>query len=239
MTAHRSARSGLAALLFLLLVPAAASAQEYSRFTGSFSLLNTQPIGELATGPGFGVALGAEYALDPFRIFRIHGQFRAAIYDHERREVCFSYTVGCRIMLDLDTNYSILYVGLGPQIAIPLGPLSLALDATAGWTSFAASSSLSGVDDQDESFGETENYSDDGFAWSTGAQLRIPVGTQFGIAVGGHYQHNGEMSYLREGGITENPDGSLSFDPYRSEANLYAITLGVVFRPILGSGSGM
>lgn len=239
MTAHRPALPALVALLLTLLVPGTARAQEYSRFTGTFSLLNTQPVGELATGPGLGIALGGEYALDRLRIFRIHGEFRAAIYDHERREVCFSQTVGCRILLDLDTSYGILYAGLGPQIAIPVGPLTLALDGTAGWTLFSTTSSLSGVDDQDESFGETQNYDDDAFAWSAGGQLRIPVGTQFGIAVGGQYQHNGVMSYLREGGITDNPDGTVSFTPRRTEANLVAITLGVVFRPVLGNGSGM
>ena len=228
MTAPRSALLGLA---LLLLVPTTARAQEYSRLTGSFALLNTQPLGELSTGPGLGIALGASYALDRFRIFHLHGTFRASIYDHESREVCFSSTVGCRIRLDLNTSYSTLYLGFGPQVVIPMGPASLALDATAGWSIFTAGSSLEGVDEHNESFGNTTNYDDHTFAWSTGGQLRIPVSPVIAIAIGGHYQDTGEVSYLREGGIIDNPDGSLSYDPQRTEANMVAITLGVAVRP--------
>lgn len=234
MTAPRNALLALAALALLSLLPATALAQEYSRFSGSFALLNTQPLGDLSTGPGLGVAIAGEYALDRSRIFRIRGEFRGSVYDHESRRICFSSTVGCRILLDLDTNYSITYAGIGPAIVLPLGPARLAVVGTAGWSSFAATSSLQGVDEHDESFGETTNYDDHTFAWSAGSELRVPVSTRFGLSAGAHYQHNGTVSYLREGGITDNPDGSLSFDPQTTEANLVAITLGVVFTPFTG-----
>lgn len=227
MTAPRTALLGLAVLL---VVPAAARAQEPSRFSGSIALLNTQPLGELSTGPGIGIAVAGAYALDPFRIFRLRGEFRASVYDRETDQVCFSGTVGCRILLDLETNYSIVYGGIGPQIVIPIGPTELALDGTIGWSAFTATSTLQGVDDQDESFGQTNNYDDQTFAWSTGGEFRVPVSRQVAIALGAHYQHNGTVSYLRKGGITDNPDGTLSFDPYRTEANLVAITLGVDIR---------
>lgn len=232
MIAPRTALLGLAALL--LLAPATARAQEYSRFTGSFALLNTQPLGELSTGPGFGIMIGGAFALDPLRIFRIHGEFRASIYDQENREVCFSSTVGCRIVVDLTTSYGTLYAGLGPQVVVPLGPTQLALDATVGWSGFQASSSLQGLNEDDESFGDTTNYEDDTFAWSTGGELRIPLGAQIALALGGHYQHNGVVSYLREGGIIDNPDGSLSYEPFTTDANMVAITLGVTFNPFVG-----
>ena len=232
MTAPRTALLGMAALL-LLAVPADVRAQEYSRFTGSFALLNTQPLGELSTGPGIGVRMAGAFAVDPLRIFRIHGEFRASIYDHESREVCFSSTVGCRIVLDLNTSYSTMYAGLGPQLVFPVGPTEIALDATAGWSGFIVSSSVEGVDENDEGFGDTTNYEDHTFAWSSGGELRIPVSRELSIALGGHYQHNGEVSYLREGGITENPDGTLSYNPQRTEANMVAITLGVTFRPMI------
>ncbi|HUG40639.1 MAG TPA: hypothetical protein VMM12_09145 [Longimicrobiales bacterium] len=230
MTAPRIA---LLTLVLLLLVPVTARGQEHSRWTGSLALLNTQPLGELSTGPGLGVALAGSYALDPSRIFRIHGEFRASIYDHERREICFSSTVGCRILLDLDTNYSIVYAGIGPQIVIPVGPTDLALDGTIGWAAFTAASSLHGVDEHDESFGETTNYEDNTLAWSTGGELRIPLGARVALGLGAHYQHNGVVSYLREGGIIDNPDGTISFDPQRTEANLVAITLGVTVTPFV------
>lgn len=228
--------SALLALVVLLVAPTAAHTQdprrderdrEPSRLEGSIALLNTQPLGELATGPGFGLALGGAYILDRTRIFRIHGEFRAAIYDHERQQVCFSSTVGCRVRLDLTTDYSIVYAGLGPQVALPIGPTRLVLDATLGWGGIMATSSLSGVDDDGESIGDTTNYEDHTLAWSTGAELRIPITHQIALSLGAAYQRNGTMSYVREGGIIDNPDGSLSFEPFHTEANLVAIMVGV------------
>ena len=229
MTTPRAALLALAALLLAL--PGTARAQEYSRFSGSFALLNTQPLGNLSTGPGFGIAIAGDYALDRFRIFRLRGEFRASVYDHETREICFSSTVGCRILLDLDTNYSIVYAGLGPQLVIPMGGPQLAFDGAIGWSAFTATSSLQGIDDQNESFGETTNYEDHTFAWSAGGELRIPFSARFGVGLGARYQHNGTVSYLREGGIIDNPDGTLTLNPERTDANLVAITLGLVFTP--------
>ena len=226
-------RMPVLAIAALALAPtaSAAQAQEYSRFTGSFALLNTQPLGELSTGPGFGVAIGGAYALDRARIFHIRGDLRASMYGHENREVCFSSTVGCRILLDLNTSYNTLYLGLGPQVVVPLGPASAALVGTIGLGGFTATSSLSGVDERDDDFGETTNYEDYTLAWSTGGELRVPVTERFALALGGHYQHNGVVSYLREGGITDNPDGTLSYEPQRTEANMVALTLGVTILP--------
>lgn len=223
--------AAVTALAALLLLPTPGAAQEPSRFDGTIALLNTQPLGDLATGPGWGLAAGAAFALDPARIFRIHGEFRAALYDHERREVCFSSTVGCRVRLDLDTNYSVLYAGIGPQIALPLGPTQLVLDATIGWGGMMATSSLSGVDESGDRIGDTTNYEDHTLAWSTGGELRIPFSQKVALSLGAAYQHNGAMSYVREGGIIDHPDGSLSFEPFHTDANLLAITLGVALRP--------
>lgn len=226
-------RTPLLALAALLLGPAMAHAQEYSRFTGSFALLNTQPLGELSTGPGFGVALGGAYALDRARIFHVRGDLRGAMYGHENREVCFSATVGCRVVLDLNTSYNTLYAGLGPQVLVPLGPARLALVGTFGLAAFTTSSSLSGIDEHDEDFGNTTNHEDYTLAWSTGGEVRIPVTERFALTLGGQYQRNGVMSYLREGGITDNPDGTLTVDPQRTEANMVAIYLGVTVRSLV------
>ncbi|MBW3552519.1 MAG: hypothetical protein KY466_03360, partial [Gemmatimonadetes bacterium] len=134
-------RMPVLAIAALLLAPATAYAQEYSRFTGSFALLNTQPLGELSTGPGFGIAVGGAYALDRARVFHLRADLRAAMYGHEDREVCFSSTVGCRILLDVSTSYSAVYLGLGPQVVVPLGPARLALAGTIGLGGFTTSSS--------------------------------------------------------------------------------------------------
>ena len=227
-------RMPVLAVAALLLGPAMVHAQEYSRYTGSLALLNTQPLGELSTGPGLGVLLGGAYALDQGRIFHIRGELRGSMYGHENREVCFSSTVGCRVLLDLSTSYSALYLGLGPQLLVPVGAARLALVGTVGVGGFTTSSSLSGVDEHDEDIGNTTNHQDYTLAWSTGGELRIPVTDRFALTVGGQYQHNGVMSYLREGGITDNPDGTLTLDPQRTDANMVAIYLGVTVRSFGG-----
>lgn len=39
--------------------------------------------------------------------------------------------------------------------------------------------------------------------------------------------YNGEAVYLRHGGIVDNPDGTLTLSPIRSEANLLTFRAGV------------
>lgn len=187
-------RMPLLAVAALLLGPATAHAQEYSPFTGSFALLNTQPLGELSTGPGLGVLLSGAYALDRARIFHLRGELRGSMYGHENREVCFSSTIGCRVLLDLNTSYSTVYLGVGPQVLVPVGPARLALLGTVGVGGFTTTSSLSGVDEHDEDIGNTTNHEDYTLAWSTGGELRIPVAERFALTLGGQYQHNGVMS---------------------------------------------
>ena len=231
--------AGSTLLLALALAPAAASAQEApaprerSRFTGSLSLLNTQPLGGLRTGPGIGVDLSAAYALDPARRFRIRGEFRAAGYGSETRRACLSTTVGCLIQVDVVTNYGLFYLGAGPEVSIPVAGAELVLDATAGGGSFTVSSSVRGISDNEDVL-NTTNFDDTFFAWSAGGELRIPVSAQLSVAVGGHYQHNGEASYVPEGGISENPDGSVAIGALTSDANMVALTLGLAFRPFVG-----
>lgn len=226
----------LALTLSAALGPAEATAQEdreYSRFTGSMALLNTQPTGTLATGPGWGAGIHAAWALDPFRIVRVRAEFRAAIYDHESRQVCVT---SCLIQAELDTSHGLMYAGLGPEIALPLGPVQLALSATAGYLGFSTSSSLEGKDAEDEDIFTTTNHQDGVLGWAAGSELRVPLGQQADLSLGVHYlAGREEVSYLRTGAITEHPDGSVTFDAIRTDANMMAFTLGVAFRPFVGS----
>jgi hypothetical protein len=40
------------------------------------------------------------------------------------------------------------------------------------------------------------------------------------------YHGNGEVEYLTEGGIIDHPDGSITLNPIRSQANLLTFTIG-------------
>ena len=235
---------GLVAVLALAVAPADGGAQaepvvqrERSAWSGRLALLNTQPLGGLRTGPGVGVDLSAAYALDPGLRYRIRGEFRAASYGSETRPACLSTPVGCLIEVDVVTSYGYLYGGAGPEVAIPVLGSELVVDATAGVGSFTVSSSVRGASDG-ESVLNTTNFDDTFFAWSTGGELRIPVSSQLSVAVGSRYQHNGEASYVPEGGISENPDGSVAVEALTGDANMATFTLGIAFRPFVGWASG-
>ena len=208
-----------------------------SRFSASFGVLNTQPLGELETGPGYGVALSGAWAVDAARRLRLRGELRAAIYGRDTRTVCLSETVGCLIEVDINTDYTTVYFGVGPEVAVPLFGSEVVLDATAGVASFGVTSSLRGVSDPEgENLLTTNHFSDTFFAWSAGGELRVPVSSVISLALGARYQHNGEASYVREGGVTRNPDGSIDIDAITTGANQMALTLGVVFHPYAGWG---
>lgn len=235
-----AAAAAALALVPLLFTPGAAGAQqalgvtpEYSRFSGTVGVLNTQPLGSLATGPGIGGAVSVAWAVGPARMLRLRAEGRFAGYGSEERRECLS--IGCLIQVDISTTYTTLYIGAGPELAVPVLGSELVLAATAGYANFGVSSSIRGVSDPDsENLLTTENFRDDLFAWSVGGDLRVPVASQFSIMLGAQYQRNGEASYVPEGGITQNPDGSVDIDARTTDANMVAITLGVAFRPFVG-----
>ena len=208
-----------------------------SRFSGSLAVLNTQPLGELQTGPGYGIGLSGAWAVDAARRFRLRGELRAAIYGRDTRTACLSETVGCLIEIDINTDYTSFYFGVGPEVGIPLLGSELVLDATAGVGSFGVTSSVRGVSDPEgENLLSTNNFSDTFFAWSAGGELRVPVSSVISLALGARYQHNGQASYVREGGVTRNPDGSITVDAITTDANQMALTLGVALHPYVGWG---
>lgn len=214
---------------------AAPDREEYSRFSGSMAFLNTQPLGSLSTGPGFGVDLSAAWALDPARRFRVRGELRGAMYGRDTRTACLSETVGCLIEVDVDTDYGSYFVGVGPELAVPVVGSTLILDATAGVAGFSVSSSVRGTADFDgEDLLSTNNFSDTFFAWSAGGELRVPVAPVVSLSVGGHYQHNGEASYVPEGGVTRNAHGTVDVAAVTTDANMFTITVGVAFHPFVG-----
>ncbi len=51
--------------------------------------------------------------------------------------------------------------------------------------------------------------------------------TPVALDLGARYHRNGVMEYLTEGDIEDNPDGSITLYPNRSEANYIAYRLGI------------
>jgi opacity protein-like surface antigen len=147
-------------------------------------------------------------------------------YGHESLPSCIGTTPGCRVAVDVTTTNGILSLGVGPQLSLPLGWLRTYAFGTVGISRFAT---VSGVDAGilPEMVAADENFGDSGLLWSVGGGVQLPVHRSTTIDVGVAYQGHGSRNYLIEGGLTDNPDGSLALDIKRSTANLYAIRIGV------------
>jgi hypothetical protein len=150
-------------------------------------------------------------------------------YGHERQRVLLSPTVGGRITLDLTTDNNIAFVGAGPQIGLPTGTIRPYANGFAGVSYIFTTSSVGGTS-SGEDFASSTNFDDASFAYGGGAGLYIPVSVRsnpVSLDLGVTYRHNGVAEYLRHGDITDNPDGSITLHPVRSETNLLTFHLGV------------
>jgi hypothetical protein len=179
-------------------------------------------------GVGYGLDGGLLVKLAPGGVLalRVDGGF--VQYGHERKRSCL---VDCRIAVDVNTSNDIFVFGIGPQLMLPDGRVRPYLTATAGVAYFLTHSSLSEANDGG-GFANTNNFDDATFAWTAGGGLYVPVRRGFrpiSIEAGVRYHANGEARYLREGSIVDNPDGSISFTPIRSQTNLLLFHLGVTF----------
>jgi hypothetical protein len=198
-------------------------------------LMVGQPVGEFAdyVGTGFGAALQGLIRLDRNGIIALRAEGGFLNYGNETKEVCFSTTVGCRVKLDLTTSNNIAIFNLGPQLELPIGPVRPFANAAIGFAYFATTSGVRGADSATSDFAQTTNFSDATFAWSAGGGLKIPIwisGYEAGINLGARYHGNGRAEYLRKGDIQDNPDGTITITPNRSEANLVTYQLGFSVR---------
>ncbi len=146
-------------------------------------------------------------------------------YGHESQRTCVGATPGCRVNVSLTTANGIFTVGVGPELSFALGPLRAYGHALVGMSRFATLSGLGGGILPDFVAAD-ENFGDGGFAWSGGGGIQVPLGRRTAIDLGVAYQGHGRRDYLTPGGVTDNADGSLSFDVKRSRASLFAVRLG-------------
>lgn len=243
--------SGVLRLLLLaplVLVPSLAEAQRRDRDDDRDQIRRTGPP-RFAIGGGlnYGRPVGDFYDYveqgwgfdgffrwnaDPQGILSLRFEGGFLSYGRETKRVPLSSTIGGRILVDLTTSNNILWLGLGPQLTLPVPYLRPYVNASAGFSYFFTESSVEGSNNNNEPFASTKNYDDATFAWGAGGGLLIPFNTRSGevaIDLGARYHGNGEVRYLREGSIIDNPDGSIVINPIQSEANLVTFRIGVVF----------
>jgi hypothetical protein len=251
---HRFARGASAAALALAalagLSPAAARAQEgvmepralgpgtksgEPRFMGGLSFSVGEPRGEFKSyvDQGFGVGGHGLVRLGGEGAFALRLDAGFLNYGSETIRIPLNtFPGGGRVRVDLTTSNNIFWMGVGPQLMAPRGPVRPYVNGTAGFSYFATTSSVEGRDNDNEPFAEDTNFDDATFSWGAGGGLLIPVHrsarNMVFIDIGARYHDNGRnVRYLREGGIRDLPNGQIELDVIQSRADLLTWHIGV------------
>lgn len=207
-----------------------------SRFTIGGDLLVSVPKGEFddQIDNGFGANFYGLFRVDRDGVFSIRGDLGGLEYGNEEVRVP-GYPLTGRLGLWVETSNNIFWGSIGPQVSIPLGVVRPYAHAGLGFMYFSTTSSVHGEDEYGGThrFGTTENQSDNtqAFVFGGGVLLRLGSGRNapFALNVGGRYFTGGEATYLREGDIQDNPDGTITIFPTRSKTDQITWHLGVSY----------
>jgi opacity protein-like surface antigen len=150
---------------------------------------------------------------------RIDGAY--LLYGSENRPLPLAGTGGL-LAGDMNTAFYIASLRAGPEFVLGTGRVRPYIFGTAGVAYFATETSVGLCCG-------TTNYDDEVASFAGGGGLRVDLSRHVALDLGATFVRNGEVSYLREGDILSNPDGSFTFRPVRSEANLFALQLGLSF----------
>lgn len=194
---------------------------------GSFTYAVPQQEFRQNVKQGFGGDVGAHFKLDRRGILGLGTELGFLSYGRETKRVPLSSTIGGRVNVDLTTSNNIFWLGVGPQLTAPSGPVRPYVNGTAGFAVFWTESSVKGSYDE-ESFASTNNYDDATFAWTGGAGILIPVGTsrEGAIDFGVRYHGNGNTRYLKKGDIIDLPNGNVQLQIHEGNTPLLMWRLG-------------
>ena len=203
-----------------------------SRFTIVGDLLVAQPKGEFATQidtQGFGGNVGGLFRLDREGIFSIRGDIGGMQYGSETLHVPYLPITG-RVSLDVQTTNALYWGSIGPQITVPVGRFQPYMNAALGVMDFTTQTSVRGSDSRYD-YASSTNKDDATSAWIFGGGVYVPLGAQnmWKLHAGARYFYGGEASYLKEGDIRDNPNGSVTLFPRRSKTDQVTWQLGVSY----------
>lgn len=202
-----------------------------SRFTLIGDLLAAKPKGELAAqiDEGYGGNVAGLFRLDREGIFSVRADIGGMQYGSERLRVPYLPISG-RVALEVETTNIVGWGSIGPQITVPVGPIQPYLHAAIGVANFVTSTSVRGRD-SDYEYATSDNSNDATSAYIFGGGLYVPFGRSrsFKLHGGGRYFRGGEATYLREGDIQDNPDGSVTLFPRTSKTDMVTWQLGLSY----------
>lgn len=223
--------------LGLLLMPQGLDTQELPRALESrapvvyidFAGLASNAVGEFGdlVGAGGGVNLSAKvFLLEDSRKFGLRADLGWVIYGLESVPTCISDP--CRVQTDIKTSNNIFYFGLGPEVILIRGRFEPYVYGTLGTSVFNTGSTLQGeYFNGADTHLNTTHLNDWTFAWRAGGGIRYGIWEDVSVDFGVEHHGNGVADYLTKGDVIDGPDGKVSINPRRSEANLLTFRLGV------------
>lgn len=202
-----------------------------TRFTIGGDLLVAQPKGEFGSNVnvGGGGNIVFMYKLDPAGVFSLRADLGGMEYGSERKRVPFAPYTG-RVLLDVTTTNDVYWGAIGPQMQLlTTGPVRPYVNAAVGFQGFVTRSALSGSD-QSSDYASSTNSDDVTPAYMVGGGLYIPLGktsTSPSLNIGARYHFGGNATYLREGDITDNANGTITLNPRTSKTDVILWQVGV------------
>lgn len=236
---------GVYLLLVSTFTTAAAAAQSSddstrTRFTvgGSFAISEPKEEFRLNVGNGYGGGGSVMYHILRSGLLSLRFDGSGVVYGKETKRVPFSETVGARVLVDVTTTNWIADLSMGPELALPSGWARPYAGVAYSHLFFRTTSTVEGTRSSDQPIASTTNFKDGTGAWVYSGGLRIPFGrtSPVSLDVGLRYHRGGTASYLREGSILDNPDGSITITPLSSRTPFLVYSFGVQIRIPHGPG---
>ncbi len=205
------------------------------RLTGGFSVAVSQPLGDFRRGGrvGFGVAGFASISADPVGILGLRVEGGAQNYGTTSLRTAQPGYGFYTTQLRQTTSNDIFWLGVGPQVTIPLGPVRPYGFATVGAANFSTTSSL-----QYALYGDPYGYNREfqstdlsnwALARAAGGGVRFRVGRAAGHAAyvdaGARWQRVNDVSYLTPGAVPAGVDPNTL--ALRGRADFVTYHLGV------------
>jgi hypothetical protein len=235
-------RNRIVAALGLLLLPLTAQAQ--ARYTVGLSGLYGQPLGPFADNVrrGFGLDGMGTIGLDSRGIFSLKGELGWMRLNSKSE--FFIIDTGFEFLeLESETTSGVLMLGVGPQLAVPFGPIRPYVGGSVGFARFATSTAIKLSADQSNT-GQEETIDDQtvssdfilSLAASGGIRFELPfMGRGILGDLGVRWHRNGEAEYVSSEGVVYNGSGQPTITPTRSDADFLVYRLGIVIP--LGRGN--
>lgn len=224
-------RTRVLSLLALIVGAGSASAQHYGlrevRDAGSFgvNLAVGAPTGDFAQNVNVAGGIDAFAAVNVGRGSPVALRFEGAYLVYGSDDVFVPQSFGAR----LTTTYSIVTVGVGPQITVGQGPMRVYGFGTVGVSYISTYSSFGPDGCGCNGYNSLTDFSDWAAAFQAGGGVLLRLGRHSPVALdlGARYLYSGFANYVAPGDVQPQTNGDIAVFTSRARPNLTEFHLGV------------